>query len=152
MLYVAPVLALVFLAVFVYDVRARASHFGDHLERMAALEVALQALSSVDHTPLYDRIALLEADVEGLPRKWEDVRRLAAAAETRARYHATRALDQLEEAGLTSPGLEGIAQDLFGVDGGGGPERELLPVSENVAVPPTTLDWYAETQRMKYGA
>lgn len=151
MLYVAPVLALVFLAAFFMAERARASRFGLLLDRATAIQTALEGASSVDHTPLYDRIALLEADVEGLPRKWEDVRRLANAAETRARYHATRALDQLEEAGLTSPGLEGISADLFGVDGDRGEERELLPVSNTVALPPTPLDWYAETQRMKYG-
>ena len=98
-----------------------------------------------------ERLKLLEQDVEGLPRKWEAIKREAAAAETRARYHATRAINELEEHGLTSPGLEGVARDLQLDHAPAGNGEGVPAVHEGVEIGTTDDDWRAQTLRRKYG-
>lgn len=135
---------------------------GAQLRRVSIEEGWLRELSQIrglvegwdpsNHEPLIERLNLLESDVERLPRTWDQIKREAASAETRARYHARRALDELEERGLTSPGLEGVASELFADNGEAGRAEGLQPVPETLEGPPVEPDYLTLANRRKYGA
>lgn len=121
------------------------------LDALVGIRTALEGQAD----PLFDALKVrlddLERSTEDLPRKWEAIKREASAAEARARYHARRALDELEEHGLTSPGLESVAGELFGNDDQEG-RGELVPaVPESVAADEETPDYLALANRRKYG-
>ena len=147
----SAVFALFFFALIVWAERGRAKHYRAQNATLSLIHEALLDPNRDLRETFSERLKLLESDIEGLPRKWEAIKRESAAAETRARYHARRALDELEERGLTSPGLEAVASELFEVDGDRGELQRVQPVSESVESRPETHDYIELARMRKYG-
>ena len=115
----------------------------EHLERL---------LVGVDET----RLRNLEDAIERLPRKWEDIKREAQAADARARHHARRVRQELEDRGLTDEGVEALAEQFQLVNDDGSTRGGVQPMRENMAsVPegaePESGDLMAEIHRKKWG-
>lgn len=143
--------SVVFVALFGWASGTAVRHLRHVFEALRGIETLLREREAALETVFSERLKLVEQDVEGLPRKWEAIKREAAAAETRARYHANRAITELEEHGLTSPGLEGLARDLQLNDGRPGPEEGVPAMPEGVESGPEADDWRSQTLRRKYG-
>jgi len=128
------------------------------IRRSGILERSLQgiqtALTPQDQPSVEDlrvRLESAERAIDDLPRSWEKERRDAQSAEARARHHAGRAIAELEARGLTSPGLEVVADELFEKDDGAGDGEPVPAVHEGVALEIADDDWLAQTQRKRYG-
>lgn len=99
----------------------------------------------------------LEADVDRLPHTWEEMHNKVRRTEERTRGAVRRAMAELEENGLQSPELNGIAHDLRLGDGEGSEGGRVPSVPGGVggvspASPPAAeADWKTMTQRYKWG-
>jgi len=118
------------------------------------LDQIRSTLQPVDQPLLDDlrlRLESAERAIDDLPRSWEKERRDALSAESRARHHATRALDELDARGLSSPGLDVVAYELFGKDARPSEPESVQPVHDDVEEPAIAEGWEAMTRRKKYG-
>lgn len=147
-------------AVIWYVGMAQVGQIRELRETWHGIRDVLEGLSDGPERVFRDRFNDLEDIVERLPKKWEDIKREAAAAESRARYHVGRAREELEERGLTHPGLEDMADQLQLIDGGGGPGEGVQPMrSEVESVPrqdqrshdPDDGDWERAALTRKFG-
>ncbi len=97
------------------------------------------------------RLMEVEDGLERLPKKWEEIKREAQAAESRARSHTKRALKELEEHGYSDPGVTQMAGELQLLDGGGSEASGVQPVPEGMAVDePEVQDWRAVSRMRKF--
>jgi len=119
---------------------------------LTAIEMHLRPVDLPSVEDLRVRLDAAERAIDDLPRTWEKERRDAQSAESRARHHAQRALDELEARGLTSPGLEAVADELFANDVEPSDGEAVQPLPEVVAVVPEPDDWLQQTMRKRYGA
>jgi len=135
--------------------------FRDHDQILLRISGSLERIAEGPETSFSHRLVELEDLVDRLPKKWEDVKREAAAAEARARSHIRRAQKELEERGFEDPGVDQLAHELHVVDGDGGPDdgvRSVRGEVESVAGPPgehvapDPLDWREATLLHKFGA
>ena len=102
------------------------------------------------------RIRDLEDAIHRLPRKWEDVKREANAADARARHHVKRIRSELEERGLSDPGADAMAEQLGILDGNGSEAEGLQPVPESLesvqaSAAAVTSEWEDTALAKKYG-
>lgn len=109
----------------------------EHLKTLEGVRGHLETLSAGPERAFSIRILDLEDAVERLPRKWEDIKREALAAESRARAHIKRAQKELDERGLSDPGVDQLGRELSLLNGGGSEEGEVSAVPEDVALAPT---------------
>lgn len=75
----------------------------------------------------------LEDLVDRLPQRWDEIRKEAARLDSRARHHASRALRELAESGVSDTGLEAVGAELHLVDGGPGGSEGVPAVPPGVA-------------------
>jgi len=131
------------------------SHSRDHLTAIQGLREHLSTLAEAPEKAFSVRLLDLEDSVERLPRKWEDIKREALAAEARARAHIKRAQKELSERGLTDPGVDQLGRELSLVDGNGGENEGMPPVPQDVAVAASVdvgpQDWRELTRNRKFG-
>lgn len=125
------------------------------LGALALIEAALQRDNGELEHVFSARLKLLEQDVQDLPRTWDAIKREAASAETRARYHTRRALQELEDHGFTSAGVEGVAQELGLRDVQGGGDEGVQPLHEGLESRPAPApvpeeDYLTLGNRRKY--
>jgi len=127
----------------------------DHLKALQAACEHLSTLADAPEKAFSLRMLELEDSVERLPRKWEDIKREALAAEARARAHIKRAQKELSERGLADPGVDQLGRELSLLDGDGGEESGLSAVPQDVAVAaardPEPEDWAEVARNHKFG-
>lgn len=107
--------------------------------------------TDVDCAPMVGRLEVLERQVKDLPEAWDTAKRKAENAESRARYHARRALTELEEHGFSTAGMETVRGELFESNGEGGGDEGVPALPESVESQPAPDDWLQITRRKKYG-
>ena len=131
------------------------SHSRDHLTAIQGLSEHLSTLADAPEKAFSIRLLDLEDSVERLPRKWEDIKREALAAESRARAHIKRAQKELDERGLSDPGVDQLGRELSLLDGDGGEEGGVSPVPQALADPPAgdagPEDWAEVARNRKFG-
>ncbi len=161
MVSVLAVIGAVLLLALVVGGRAAFRRFGDLPGTLEGIAGSLSKLAAGPEDTFSIRLRDIEDAVERLPKKWEDIKREAAAAETRARSHIRRAQKELEERGFSDAGVEQLGFELGLVDGGGGNPDGLHPlpnqVEEAAGKTPdnTTPDeggWQEVARRRKFGA
>lgn len=146
------VIALCFFAHHVWSEGHRARHFREANLTLLAISAHLQAVNESVPSAFGDRLDEVERGLEALPRKWDDAKRKSENAESRARYHASRAIEQLEEHGFTTPGLETVAGELFPVDAEGSGAEPVLALPSGVAEEPEPEDFLTLARQRKYGS
>jgi len=82
---------------------------------------------------LHERVKAVEADVDELPRRWEEIARDSKKLRDRATYHVRRARSELEALGLEDPELETLAKELRGANGEGEHGAQLPLVQDDLA-------------------
>jgi len=134
--------------------------FRDHDQILLRISESLERIAQGADEPLKDRLRDVEDLVDRLPKKWEDIKREAAAAETRARNHIRRAQKELDERGFTDPGVDQLGYELGVSNGDGGDPDGVRRVREEVASVaeqagtqqvPGPVDWREATRVLKYG-
>ncbi len=104
-------------------------------------------------TGLVARVDTLEAEVEQLPRTWEEFAVDAKKIHDRTRWHIRRVKKELQERGLSDQEIDTLDGTLRPVDGGGGEEGQLQllqdPVAEVLEAPQEA--WMTRALRRKYG-
>lgn len=132
----------------------------DHDQLLLRISGTLERIAEGAEEDLKGRLRDVEDLVERLPKKWEDIKREAAAAETRSRNHIRRAQKELEERGFEDPGIDQLAHELRVHDGDGSENGGVRPLREGMdgsaeGAPPESLegaeDWRAIARRLKYG-
>jgi len=104
--------------------------------------------------PFESRLKALEALVDDLPVRWDEIRDEAQKIKARAHYHVKRARSELAEIGLEDPELEGLDGQLRLIDDGRSEEEGMRSVPEGVVGVPEASQvesWQLATMRHKYG-
>ncbi len=134
--------------------------YRDHDQLILRISGTLERIAEGAEEDLKGRLRDVEDLVDRLPKKWEDIKREAAAAETRSRNHIRRAQKELEERGFEDPGIDQLAQELRVHDGDGSEDGGVQPLRSGVesggdGAPPESFagaeDWRAIASRKKYG-
>lgn len=150
MIVLASVSAAVVVALLGVLTAAAVRRLGDNDQGSARILALLEHDDGHELGAIRDRLEKVERDVEKLPAAWDAAKREARAAEGRARYHAGRALQELEEHGLSTPGMDQVAGELFETDGEAGGAEPVPAVPEGQAPGPDPDDWLAITRAKKY--
>jgi len=153
-------LGVVFAVALIGVALAALARLRDVHTTFLAISASLSELAAGPEQGFSIRLRDVEDAVERLPKKWEDLKRDAAAAETRARAHIRRAQKELDERGFADPGVDQMAYELGVSDGVGGEDDGLRSVPggveglEEQPVPGPAAaeeDWLAEATRVKFG-
>jgi len=132
----------------------------DHDQLILRISGTLERIAEGAEEDHKGRLRDLEDQVERLPRKWEQIKREAAAAETRARNHIRRAQSELADRGFEDPGIDQLAQELRVHDGDGSENGGVQPLRSGMegggdGAPPESFagaeDWRTIANRKKYG-
>lgn len=115
------------------------------------LEAVLERYWSARWQELIDRVSSLEADVDTLPRVWEEFAGDAKKAQDRARWHVRRARKELQERGFTDDELDTLDSTLRPIDGDRGNGSGMSGLQDPVApVPPPPESWQTKALRRKW--
>jgi len=153
MIALAAVIVAVLAAACISVARA-ANGINQQLERnasqLAGIRVALKGEQPEDHER---RFRDLEDAFERLPQKWEEYKNASIRAEGRARAIVKDVKRELDSLGLEHAGLEEQGRELQPIDGGGGSEQGVLPLSDGLESnqQPSEPDPVAELLALKFG-
>lgn len=126
--------------------------YRDLLQILREAVAELRKLREGPEASIGRRIRELEDAVDMLPTKWDQIRRQAEAAESRARYHVRKALDGAD--GGDVAGLAQLAGE-FGLlssgDDEGSGEEGVPAMHPRMESEPQSDDWRARANAKKYG-